>query len=337
MSKQIPGTPDGRVWIISLCLLALFSVNIQAEEDKQEKNQHIPLAERSISAGESIILGIVQGVTEYLPVSSTGHLILASNALGLSSYKQTPEGGRPALLKVPALEAYQIVIQLGAILAVLGLYRRYFLAMLRGVVGRDPEGLKLLLCLVVAFLPAAVFGLLTRDTLKAHFFTPVSVAVALAAGGILMMGVEKWYERQTKSEGGKRRCSNLTDITYLQALVIGIFQCLALFPGTSRSMITIVGALLVGLTLVNAAEFSFLLALPTLGGATLYEGFTEWSGLMSGTGTTALFLGLVISFVVAAVSIKWLLHWLKSHGLTPFGIYRLALSAVVLFYFLIIV
>lgn len=325
----------GNLYLIIFCLLFVFSVNSRAQDNDLQVE---PLADRSITAGESVILGVVQGITEFLPISSTGHLILASNALGLSSYQKTDgdvEQRGHTLIRVPALEAYQIVIQLGAILAVLGLYRKYFLAMVKGVMGRDAQGLKLFMCLVIAFLPAAVVGLIIRDTLKAYFFTPVSVAIALAIGGILMMAIEKWYEH--KSAEGKKRCSTLNDITYLQALVIGLFQCFALFPGTSRSMITIVGALVVGLTLVNAAEFSFLLALPTLGGATFYEGISEWSGLMAGTGATALALGLVVSFIVAVISIEWLLRWLKSHGLTPFGIYRLALSAVVLTYFLFIV
>ena len=321
VTKTLPGL------LIALSAFFILQLNTADASGKNKED----LSDRSIKPSEAIVLGVIEGVTEYLPVSSTGHLILASNALGLSKYKKDPAEGESPLIKVPSLDAYQIVIQLGAILAVLGLYRKHVFSILRGVMGKDPDGVRLLILLIIAFLPAAIVGLLTRDFLQTHLFTPISVAVALALGGVLMIVVERWYEGDKNQE--RQLCSNVVDLSYLQALSIGLFQCLALCPGTSRSMVTIVGALIVGVHIVAAAEFSFLLALPTLGAATFYEGAMNWNTLITETGGTSLFLGLAISMIVAAISIKWLLHWLKSHGLTPFGFYRIGIAAVVLLYF----
>jgi len=270
----------------------------------------------------------VEGLTEYLPVSSTGHLILAAHYLGMDGSRDEQK----RFGKAPALAAFEIVIQAGAVVAVLGLYRRRVAQMLLGLVGRDPGGRRLVGLLLLAFLPAAVSGLLLRDTVKARLFTPSAVAGALAVGGIGMIAVEFWFRRR------KRACSPLEDITGLrwrQALVIGLLQCLALWPGTSRSMVTIAGGVLVGLNMAAAAEFSFLLALPTLGAATAYEGLSEWHGLVDGVGLPALIVGMTTSAVVAAVAVKGLVRWLTGHGLTPFGVYRIVVAAVVAATFLL--
>lgn len=285
---------------------------------------------RPIGIGDAIVLGVVEGITEYLPISSTGHLILVSHSLGLSQYQEAEEGAKREISKAPALDAYEIVIQLGAILAVLGLYRQRVMQMIRGVLGQDREGLHLTICLFIAFVPAAVTGLLFRDAIKAHLFSPGPVAAALAAGGLLMLGAEHVYRRKSDPD---KRITNVAAITYRGALIVGLFQCLALWPGTSRSMVTIVGALVAGLGMVAAAEFSFLLALPTLGAATVYEGIKGWDELTHGTGMTTLLVGTIVSLVVAFFAVKALVKWLTHHGLTPFGIYRIILALGVLWYF----
>jgi undecaprenyl-diphosphatase len=256
-------------------------------------------------------------------VSSTGHLILASHYMGLSG--GGGEGGRQ-FSAAPALDTFEIVIQAGAILAVLGLYRRRVGEMVLGLAGRNPAGLRLVGLLLVAFLPAAAVGLLLRDLIKAHLFSPVTVALALAAGGCVMIGVEYWFRRRAVS---RPPAGDVTCLRWSQALCIGLLQCLALCPGTSRSMVTILGGVLVGLDMVAAAEFSFLLALPTLGAATLYEGWSERGALAADVGVLPLLLGIVVSAVVAALSVKGLVRWLTGHGLTPFGIYRVLVAALV--------
>ncbi len=264
---------------------------------------------------EAFILGVVEGVTEYLPVSSTGHLILVGHWLGL---------GEDESPRARAVDAFDIVIQLGAVLAVLGLYRRRCGQMAAGLVGKSPRGLRMVGLLAVAFLPAAVVGLLFREQIKAYLFGPLPVAVALAVGGGAMILADRLRGRH-----GRGR-STLANMTFTQALLIGLAQCLAMWPGTSRSMVTIVAGLVVGLDMVAAAEFSFLLALPTLGGATLYEATKSRDALVQYVGPLPLLVGLAVSCVVAAISVKALVRWLTAHGLTPFGIYRILLAIVVL-------
>ena len=308
---------------VFVCLTLNLGVCQAADEDTAVM--------RPIQPWESVLLGIVEGVTEYLPISSTGHLVLTSHYLGLSKFVEDEGGEETRLVKAPSLDTFSIVIQAGAILAVLGLYRKRVVEMIEGVLGRSREGLHLLIVLVIAFLPAAVVGLLFRDMIHKFLFSPVTVAAALALGGVFMIVVEKvWYDR----EEADSRWPDFHRLTYRKALIIGLFQCLALCPGVSRSMVTIVGGILVGLDMVAAAEFSFLLALPTLGGATFYEGLKEYEGLTQDNSGVTVLLGVAVSCVVAAVSVRALVTWLTRHGLVSFGYYRIALGAVVLGVFL---
>ncbi|MEL7472032.1 MAG: undecaprenyl-diphosphate phosphatase [Planctomycetota bacterium] len=269
---------------------------------------------------DAIILGLVEGITEYLPVSSTGHLIIASSLLGLD---QPPEMKR-------AVDAFNIVIQGGAILAVLGLYWPRCMQMLRGVLGKDAKGRRLFFNLVIAFLPAAFLGLLLDDWIESILFRPVPVILALALGGVYMMLVDRW--RKKHGQGAR----SITDLTWRQALLIGCFQVLAMWPGTSRSMMTITGGIFAGLRPREAAEFSFLLGLPTLGGACVYklaknlhesnqEGVPN---LFETLGWAPVIVGVVVATISAALAVSWLVNFLTRHGLTPFGWYRLALAAV---------
>jgi undecaprenyl-diphosphatase len=266
---------------------------------------------------QSIVLGLVEGITEYLPVSSTGHLILASSLLGLGR----DEASRSAL------DAFEVVVQGGAILAVLGLYAPRVRSLLLGLVGRDPAGLKLAMNLFLAFLPAAVLGLAVHETIKTHLFNPPAVFTALFAGGVWMI----WLDRNRR-QGGR----SVNDLSARDALWIGLLQCASLWPGTSRSMMTISAGLLIGMRATEAAEFSFLLGLPTLGGACVYElakNLHEASkhgtpNLFQELGVTACILGVVVATLSAAIAVRWLVSFLNRHGLAPFGWYRIALCIV---------
>ncbi|MCH8269789.1 MAG: undecaprenyl-diphosphate phosphatase [Planctomycetes bacterium] len=268
------------------------------------------------------LLGLVEGITEYLPISSTGHLIIVTGLLGL--------GGDPTTKS--AIDAFTIVIQGGAILAVLGLYRRRVGQMIRGLAGRDRVGLKLAINLGVAFMPAAVLGVLLDDWIGSRLFSTWPVLAALALGGVYMMIVDRLRKRRGEDEAAV----DITELTIRKSLIIGLMQCVAMWPGTSRSMMTITGGVLVGLRPRQAAEFSFLLGLPTLGGACVYKlGKNLKQSHDAGTanmfdtiGWTAVVIGLAVATVSAALAIKWLVGFLNRHGLTPFGWYRLALSAV---------
>jgi undecaprenyl-diphosphatase len=267
-----------------------------------------------ISPIQAAILGVVEGLTEYLPVSSTGHLILTSAVLGLDH-------------EDPGVKAFEVVIQAGAVLAVVGAYLGSVRSMALGALGRDKAGRDLLIQLFVAFLPAAAVGFLANDWIKAKLFGPGPVIAALAAGGVAMIVVERWRGGRMKREGTWGRCE-LGEMTLRGALLIGCFQCLAMWPGTSRSMVTIVGALLLGFTPRAAAEFSFLLALPTLGAATAYDGMKEGAAIVQAAGWSGLAIGFLVSLVVAWLAVKGFLVWLKKHGLAPFGYYRIAVAAV---------
>jgi undecaprenyl-diphosphatase len=257
---------------------------------------------------QAATLGLVEGLTEYLPVSSTGHLILAGKLLGVEG-----EGSK----------SFEIVIQLGAILAVLVHYRQLLSARLDGLVRRDPAAIRLFTALGIAFVPAAVVGLLFRKAIKAHLFTPLSVAGAFIVGGVIMIVVDA--VRRARNEHG---LDGLEHVTPKRALAIGLGQVLSLWPGSSRSMTTIVAGQLSGLSTATAAEFSFLLALPTLGAATLYELYKGRHELLAG-GALNLAIGMVVSFLVAWAVIAVFLQYLKKRGLTPFGIYRLIAGAAV--------
>jgi undecaprenyl-diphosphatase len=255
------------------------------------------------------LLGIVEGLTEYLPVSSTGHLILAGHFLC--------EQGEAA-------KSFEIVIQLGAILAVLIHYRALLWRRLVELPAGKPEAQRLFVALVAGFVPTALVGLVARKWIKAHLFGVTPVAIALAIGGVLMIAVE--LIRGRKPDDGEAR---LTDVTPLRGFLIGVGQCASLFPGTSRSMATIVTGQLVGLTTATAAEFSFLLALPTLGAATLYEAYKERHALHA-LGAPSVAIGMLVSFFVAWGVIAAFVAYLKRRGLVPFGVYRIILAALVL-------
>ena len=278
---------------------------------------------------QAMVLGVVEGITEYLPISSTGHLILASALLGLDT---PPE-------RKTAVDAFTIVIQGGAILAVLGLYWPRVRSMIAGLLGKDKEGLRLLYLLALAFLPAAISGPFLDEAIEAYLFNPPAVIVALSAWGVVMIVINRWQSRRfgvaetaDANNSGSQHYREIHDLTWRAALFIGIMQCLAMWPGTSRSMITIVAGMLVGMRPGEAAEFSFLLALPTLGGATVFklakDTLSSGPSYMTQLGLAPMAVGLVVATLAAALAVKWLVHYLNRHGLALFGWYRLVLSAV---------
>lgn len=263
---------------------------------------------------QALILGIVEGVTEYLPVSSTGHLILTAWLLGLDSDPQ----------QAAAVNTFNIVIQAGAILAVLGLYRQRIGRMLAGVMGRDADGRRLAMHLLIAFLPAAVLGPVLNDPIEAYLFKPWPVTGALFVGAWLMFAVAMSRRYRGDEQGGRE----LEQLTWRIALLIGFGQCIAMWPGTSRSMMTIVAALMLGLRPRAAAEFSFLLGLITLSAATGYKVVFDGAAMLETINLPTFMIGLIAATVSAAVAVRWFVTALVRYGLAPFAWYRLALAGV---------
>ena len=248
-------------------------------------------------------------MTEFLPVSSTGHLILAAHLLRLRG---------------EAVNTFTVVIQAGALCAVPGLYRSRVRSIWRGLFGRDAEGRRLLVNLSASFLPAAAIGWMLHRPIKAWLFRPWPVVAALAVGGIVMVGLDRWIRSRHRPAG-----QTLESLTVRDAIIIGCAQCLSLWPGSSRAMVTMVAGILVGLPASAAAEYSFLLALPTLGAATLFDAMAGGRALMEAVGLPSVVLGLVTAAVVAALAIRGFLRSLTRWGLEPFGWYRLGLAAAV--------
>ncbi len=266
-----------------------------------------------MTAAQSILLGIVEGLTEYLPVSSTGHLLLAKAALGLN--------GDPAAQA--AIDAYLIVIQIGAILAVVSLYFPRLWSMFMGLLGRDKTGLRLLINVVLAFLPAASAALLFEDTIKSLLFGLWPVCAAWFVGGLALV-VFGHRSRDREGEPGH----TLDDLTPRRALLVGLFQVLALWPGTSRSLVTILGARVAGLTLKDSVLFSFLLGVMTLGAATAYDLLKHGREILDQVGGGNLLLGTLCAGLSAWAAVRGMIGYLKRHGLAAFGFYRIAIALV---------
>jgi len=264
--------------------------------------------------GQAIVLGMVEGFTEFLPVSSTGHLILAQRAMGIGTTEET---------KVAA-DAYAICIQAGAILAVLGLYWEDLRRMLRGLAGRDREGCLLLANLCVAFVPAAVVGLLAGTAIKELLFGLKWVVAAWFVGGVAILVVSRNRKKAPPDQG-----IDLYAISWKCALVIGVVQCIAVWPGTSRSLVTIVAGILVGLSLRSSVVFSFLLGALTLSASTMYDATAHGSVILDSYGWSSILTGFAMAFISAVIAVRWMVEYLKSHGLTIFGYYRIALAIVV--------
>lgn len=274
----------------------------------------------------AVILGIVEGITEFLPISSTGHLIITAALLGLDETEA----------QKAQIDAFNIMIQGGAILAVLGVFWPRVVSMLKGLAGRDPVGLKLFFNLVIAFLPAAFLGVLLDDWIEEHLFYPGPVTAALFLGGVALIFLRKWQRRffhddESAEPESAHSYVSIEHLTWKRALLIGVLQVIAMWPGTSRSMMTIIGGMLVGMKPRDAAEFSFLLGVPTLGGACAYSAFknfvVEETNVFQVLGVTEVIVGALVAMLAAAIAVKWLIGYLSRHGLAVFGWYRIALAA----------
>lgn len=267
---------------------------------------------------EAIILGIVEGLTEYLPVSSTGHLILTQRALGIDPSK--------------AANAYAICIQAGAILAVLSLYWKRVQTMAVGWLGKvgigkgSDEGFRMGVNILVAFMPAAVFGLLFDKEIEDKLFGLWPIVAAWLVGGIAILVVTRRHKsKSSDKDAGK----DLLELTWKMALVIGFIQCIAMWPGTSRSLVTIVGGLLVGLRLAAAVEFSFLLGVLTLCAATVYKAKDQGEVMVAAYGWMPMIVGSIAAWISAVIAVKWMVAYLQKHGMAIFGYYRVVLAVVV--------
>lgn len=279
---------------------------------------------------QAILLGIIEGITEYLPVSSTGHLIVAQRLMHIGT--DTP-------IEKVAADCFAICVQGGAILAVLGLYYKHVLKMANGIIGRDPEGLKLTIAIIIGFLPAAILGLLLNDWIEQKLFGLWPVIFAWIVGGFAIL----WTVRHRRLHPPRGNGRDILKLNWEAALFIGLLQCVAMWPGTSRSLMTICGGLLVGLSIKSAVEYSFLLGVVTLSAATAkkaiwkIEGlspiYDTWGGgvklMHDQYGTIPLIVGLIAATLSAALAVRWLVKYLQSHGLAIFGYYRIALGLII--------
>ncbi len=254
---------------------------------------------------KALILGVVEGLTEFLPISSTGHLILAGDLLNFNDDRG---------------KLFEIVIQSGAILAVVWEYRERLARTFAGL-GRDREANRLVLNLLIAFLPLAVLGLAFGKAIKAHLFAPIPVATAFILGAFVIL----WAERKNHTV----RIETVDEMRPMDAVKMGIAQAFALIPGTSRSGSTIIGGMLFGLSRKAATEFSFFLAIPTLGVATVYQVYKE-RALLSADDLGMWIVGFISAFVSAFLCVRWLLRYISSHDFVPFAWYRIAFGIVVL-------
>lgn len=276
-----------------------------------------------MSNSQAIILGIVEGLTEYLPVSSTGHLLLAERIMGIGESQSRSAGEQER--KKEAADAYTICIQAGAIVAVLGLYFNRVMQMVMGLFGRNPVGLRLLFGVAAGFLPAAVIGLLFNKIIKSYLFGPWPVVIAWLVGGLAILVVSHRNRNNPKVRNGNA----LEDLTWKMAIFIGFAQCIAMWPGVSRSLVTIVGGMLVGLSMPAAVEFSFLLGVVTLTAATAYDALKHGQAILQTFEPLSLSIGLFFAFISAVISVKWMVAYLNRHGLAIFGYYRVLLAVVV--------
>lgn len=266
---------------------------------------------------KAAVLGLVEGLTEFLPISSTGHLILAASLLDFT--------GETA-------KVFEIAIQSGAMLAVIWEYRVRLLSTARGL-GSDEASRRFAINVAVAFVPAVVAGLAMGKMIKAALFHPVPVAVAFIVGGMIILWVERWHHRRfghRDLEGTRRaRVETVDDMRPMDALKVGLLQCLALIPGTSRSGATIIGGMVLGFSRRCATEFSFYLGIPTLMGAGAYSVWKQRDALQWADGPVFV-VGTVMAFFSALLCIRWLIRYVSTHNFVPFAWYRIGFGAVVL-------
>jgi undecaprenyl-diphosphatase len=253
----------------------------------------------------AILLGIIEGLTEFLPISSTGHLILFADMLGF---------------RVPGWDAFIVMIQLGAILAICVVYFQKLWRVLI-TLPSDPASRNFAYGILIAFFPAVVLGVLFHDIIKTVLFSPVTVAIALILGGFVILAVERFRPQPVLFEADR--------LPLLTCLKIGLIQCVAMVPGVSRSGATIIGAMLMGVDRRAAAEFSFFLAIPTMAGAFVYDAYKNWS-VFTPDSAALIAAGFAAAFVAALIVVRFALDFIQRYGFVPFAYYRIALGAVIL-------
>ncbi|QWD64309.1 undecaprenyl-diphosphate phosphatase [Polynucleobacter sp. MWH-UH2A] len=262
---------------------------------------------------KAVILGVVEGLTEFLPISSTGHLILAGDLLDFND-----ERGK----------AFEVIIQFGAILAVCWEFREKLVKVVLSL-NSSPSSRRFMLNLIIASIPAMGLGFIFGKHIKAVLFSSIPVASAFIVGALIIFWAER---RQEKNSNTNTHIHSVDDLSYLDALKVGIAQCAALIPGTSRSGATIIGGMLFGLPRTVATEFSFFLAIPVIGGATAYELLKLWKNpvAISGEFTLAIVIGFIAAFISAFICVRWLIHYVAHHNFTPFAWYRIVFGLLVL-------
>lgn len=261
---------------------------------------------------KAALMGIVEGLTEFLPISSTGHLILANTLIGFAD----SVGAEKA-------KVFEIAIQTGAIFAVILVYLQKIVSTIKGI-GSQPEAQRFAINVVVGFVPAVVVGLLIGKAIKAHLFTPTVVAVAFIVGGFIIMWAERMAARQPRA-----RVETVDDMRLADAIKVGLIQCLSMVPGTSRSGATIIGGMMIGLSRKASTDYSFFLGIPTLIGAGVYSLVKE-RALLSMADLPLFLTGLVFAFLAAWVCVRWLIRYVSSHTFIPFAWYRIAFGLLIL-------
>ncbi|HRH18154.1 MAG TPA: undecaprenyl-diphosphate phosphatase [Aquabacterium sp.] len=261
---------------------------------------------------KAAIMGVVEGLTEFLPISSTGHLILAGSLLGFGDDMGADKA-----------KVFDIAIQTGAIFAVVLVYWQRLLSTVKGL-GSEPQAQRFAINVIVGFLPAVVLGLAFGKLIKEHLFTPTVVATTFILGGLIIL----WAERRAKG-AGPSRVVTVDDMTALDALKVGLVQCLALVPGTSRSGASIIGGMMMGLSRHAATEFSFFLGIPTLIGAGAYSLYKERE-ILSMADAPLFITGLILAFISAWICVRWLLRYVSTHDFVPFAWYRIAFGLLIL-------
>ncbi len=326
------------VRVFALAILFTLSSTLSTAADAEAPASSEPVSE--LSTSDAIILGVVEGITEFLPISSTGHLIITNRLLGLDA--ETPlfdADGEPLWLEAPspenpvgipltqkvASDTYIVVIQVGAILAVVIVFWSSLWSIVRGISGNDANGLLLLRNIACAFFPVVIVGLAIDDWIDENLFSVPTVIASLVVGAGLMLGAESWRKKRGPKLDAPKQ---MADLSPREAIQIGLMQCLALWPGMSRSMVTMVGGYFCGLAPARAAEFAFLVGIPVLGGAAVYKAAQTGPAMLAVFGWSEMLIGGVAAAISAAIAVRFLVKWLQKFGLGAFAIYRLILAGV---------
>ncbi len=306
--------------LLVCCLTGITIAPVNAETNPDNTKQ--------MTLIQATVFGLVEGLTEYLPISSTGHLLLARDLLGLNLQASNNSDPETA---IGAVNAYLVSIQFGAILAILVVCAHRFKRILMGIFKGDSEGRRLLAHLVLALLPAIIFGLILEGAIKKFLFGIYPVILAWFVGGIAILVIAFIFKsRQINLHQGKA----IEDMTARTALLIGLIQCLAMWPGVSRSLATILGGLFLGLSMQATVEFSFLLGAVTLSAASVYDVLKHGKDMLAMFDFGSMMLGLLVAFMAAILSVKWMIGYLNKYGLELFGYYRIAIAIAALLYFI---